>query len=423
VSAAPPRTAETSFREVLSERSVLVVVGAIFVTMLGFGLIVPVLPLFARSFGVGASEVGLLLTSFALMRLVFDVVAGPLVDRFGERLIATAGAAIVGISSGLSAFAPNYPVLLVFRSIGGAGSSIMFAAAMNHLIHTVPSTRMARTMSLYYASFLLGTVLGQPLGGVIAEVFGLASPLLFYAGTCFISAGMIYRYFTDRPGRRRKAPAPGSREEVLAESEAPVGTTWGRVRGLLSGRAFMVALAANAVAFWALGAVRFTLVPLFASDRLRLSESGIGAILGAAAIAQFAVMWKAGSLADSVGRKPVLVPALAGMGAAIGIIGWADQVWTLVLALVAMGLATAFVGVVPAAIVADVAPKKISGTAVGLYRFAGDVGFVLGPIVAGVVTDLAGFAPAFIVIGAPLLVVSLLSIGMPETLKASRRRP
>ncbi|MGH2739042.1 MAG: MFS transporter [Actinomycetota bacterium] len=415
------RPSSSSLRDVLSEPAVVVVIGAVFVIMLGFGLIVPVLPLYARSFGVGKAEVGLLMTSFAVMRLVFDLVAGPMVERWGERLTASAGAAIVGVSAGLSAIAPNFPMLVVFRSIGGAGSSIMFAAALNHLIHTVPANRMARTMSLYYSAFLLGTLLGQPIGGVIAEVFGLASPLVFYAGACVVSTVLIFRYFTDRPGRTR-GYAPATREEVLAETETPLRAAWGRVRGLLSGRAFLIALAANAVGFWALGAVRLTLVPLFAKEEVGLSESGIGAVLGVAALAQFAVMWKAGSLADSLGRRPLLAPALAAMGLGIGAVGWATQTPLLLAALVAVGLATAFVGVVPAAVVADVAPRSVSATAVGVYRFAGDVGFVLGPLVGGLVADVAGFRPAFVVIAVPLLAASLLALGMPETLARSGRR-
>lgn len=392
-----------------------VVTGAVFIIMLGFGLIVPVLPLYARTFGVGRAEVGILMTSFALMRLLFDLVAGPMVERWGERLTATAGAAIVGVSAGLSAIAPNFPMLVLFRSLGGAGSSIMFAAALNHLIHTVPANRMARTMSLYYSAFLVGTLLGQPIGGVIAELFGLASPLVFYAGTCLISTALIFRFFTDRPGRTRRY-APETRQEVLAESETPLRAAWGRVRGLLSGRAFLTALAANAVGFWALGSVRLTLVPLFAKEEVGLSASAIGGVLGVAALAQFAVMWKAGSLADTLGRRPLLAPALVAMSLGIGVLGWSTETPLLIVTLTAIGLATAFVGIVPAAIVADVAPKRVSATAVGIYRFSGDVGFVLGPLVAGFVADLAGFRLAFVVIAVPLLVTAMFALGMPETL-------
>jgi MFS family permease len=390
-------------------------VGVTLVIMLGYGLIVPVLPLYARSFGVGRTEVGILLSVFALARLVFDLVAGPLVDRHGPRVVATAGAAVVGVSAALSAVAPSFPLLVAFRAIGGAGSSLLFAAVMSSLMGSVPPGRMARTMSFYYASFLLGTVLGQPLGGMIAGALGLAAPLWFYAGACAISAVLTFRFLSAAPstGPHRVRTAG----EVLAESEGgPVGA-WSRLRGLLSNRAFVVALAANAALFWVLGAVRLTLVPLFAQEAVGLREAGIGAVLGAAAGAQFLFMWKAGSLADSRGRKVVLIPALATLAVAAALTGWAGSVAALVGAMALLGVASGFSGVIPAAVVADVAPREASGTAVGAYRFAGDLGFVLGPLVAGMVADSVGFRAAFVVAAVPVVVALALAVRMPETLR------
>lgn len=410
----------TAFREVLRVPAVRVTAGVTLVIMLGYGLIVPVLPLFARSFGVGAAEVGILVTTFGFMRLVFDLVGGPLVDRFGERRTATAGAVTVGVSSALSALSPSFVALVGFRAIGGAGSAVLFAALMSWLVRSVAPARMARTMSVFYAAFLLGTVLGQPIGGLIGEVLGLAAPLWFYAGACFVSAALILRRVTDT-GESGRADASGG-ESLAGEAEGPLPTAWGRIRGLLSGRAFVTALLANAAMFWALASVRMTLVPLFAEQELGLSESAIGAVLGVAGVAQFLVMWKAGSVADARGRKVVLLPALLGLAAATALVGGAGSAATLALVMTLLGVATGFAGVAPGAIVADVAPRR-TGTAIGMYRFAGDVGFVLGPVVAGFVADAFGFAAAFLVLAAPLLLVFVLAIGMPETLaSASRNR-
>jgi DHA1 family multidrug resistance protein-like MFS transporter len=405
-----------SLREASADPAVRVAVGVTLVTMLGFGLIVPVLPLYARSFGVGAAEVGLLNTTFALARLAFDLVAGPLADRFGERRMATLGSVVVGVSSALAAVAPNFGLLVLFRGIGGAGSSILFAAIMSYLIHTVPPNRMARTMSFFFASFLLGTGLGQPIGGLIAEAFGLASPLWFYAGACLISAGLTLRFLSDAARPAHEHPPPGTPAEVLAGSEGPVAAAWGRARALLRIPGFATALAANAVLFWVLGAVRLTLVPLFARDEVGLSEAGIGLVLGAAAAGQLAVMWRGGTVADVRGRKAALVPGLALLIGSVAVLGLATEPWALAALLAMMGVASGFAGVVPAAIVADVAPKRISGAAVGLFRFAGDVGFVFGPVVTGLVADLAGFGAAFVAAALPLAVVLVAAVRMPETL-------
>src|SRR6266480_4343002 len=82
---------KVTIRSILADRAVRVIMVITFVVMLGFGIIAPILPLFARSFGVGYGAAGLLISGFAFTRLVFDLVAGPIVDRYGERLAATAG--------------------------------------------------------------------------------------------------------------------------------------------------------------------------------------------------------------------------------------------------------------------------------------------------------------------------------------------
>lgn len=409
-----PATPKASFREVVAQPAARTTAGVTLVIMLGYGLIVPVLPLFARSFGVGTAEVGVLVTTFAVMRLVFDLVGGPLVDRFGERAMATAGAVLVGVSSALSAMAPSFLLLVGFRAIGGAGSSIMFAALMNYLVHAVPARQMARTMSMFYASFLLGTALGQPVGGLLAHVLGLAAPLWFYAGACFVSGWLILRRVADVEGHAEAGSTAGG--ELAGEAEGPLPTAWGRIKGLMSRRAFVTALAANAAMFWTLAAVRMTLAPLFAQESVGLSAAGVGAVLGAAAVTQFLVMWKAGSVADSRGRKVVLLPALLVLGAATAAVGWTTSAAALAAAMAVLGVATGFAGVAPGAIVADVVPRR-SGTAIGMYRFAGDVGFVLGPLVAGTVGQAFGFTTAFMVLAVPPLLVFWLALRMPETLR------
>lgn len=416
-----PRPSRGSFRDVTADPAVRASFLVTFLIMLGFGLIVPVLPLYARSFGVSHAQVGLLLTSFAVMRLVFDLVGGPLVDRWGERRTATAGAVIVGVSSALAAVAPSFLFLVVFRALGGAGSSILFAALMSFLVHSVPPGRMARSMTLFYSSFLLGTVAGPPIGGIIAQVLGLAAPLWFYAGACFLSGAMMLRFLSDRRREAEAAP-PATAPLVLAEMEAdaPVRTAWARVRRLLRDRAFVVALAANAVFFWVMGSVRMTLGPLLAKEQIGLTEGGVGAVIGAAAVTQFAVMWKAGAAADRRGRRSVLLPGLAGLFLMVAPMGWSGNAVALAALMAGLGVATGLASVAPAAIVADVAPRGRSGSAVGAYRFAGDVGFVLGPAVSGLVADAFGFPAAFLAAAAPVLVVLPLAMGMPETLGRQR---
>src|SRR5207302_6101434 len=193
----PP--AKVSVRSILADRAIRVVMLITFVIMLGFGIIAPILPLYARSFGVGYGAAGLLISAFAFTRRVMDLFAGPIVDRWGERAAATGGLLFVAASSVLTGLAPTFVLAVVFRGAGGAGSSVLFAALYSYLLKVVPKDRMARTLGVFYGSFNIGFIAGGPIGGAMAQHFGLASPLFVYAGLCAIAAVMYVRFVPDPP--------------------------------------------------------------------------------------------------------------------------------------------------------------------------------------------------------------------------------
>src|ERR671925_315275 len=133
-SATATEAEKVTFRLIVSDPPVRVIVLIIFVIMLGFGMIAPILPLYARSFGVSYDAASLLISAFALMRLVADPVVGPLVDRYGERLCSMAGVVIVGVSAVLAGLATSFPLVVVFRGAGGGGAPLGFAPLYSYLL-------------------------------------------------------------------------------------------------------------------------------------------------------------------------------------------------------------------------------------------------------------------------------------------------
>jgi DHA1 family multidrug resistance protein-like MFS transporter len=409
----------SALRTIVSDPAVRTVVLIVFVVMLGFGIVAPILPLYARSFGVGYDAASLLISAFAFTRLVADPVVGPLVDRHGERLCSMAGVLIVGASSLLAGLAPSFPLVVVFRGAGGAGSALLFAALYSYLLKVVPSERMGRTMSVFYGALNVGIIAGGPLGGVVAGRFGLASPLFVYAALCLLS-GLLYLRFMPGPGGPRTAAGadPPAERSTLAS-----GRVWLEGVALLRQRAFLTVVLLNMAFFWMVAGGYDTLVPLFARERLGMSAVEVGGVFAIAVTGEFLVLYPAGSLADRVGRKAVLLVSLTGLATMTAAVGWAGSPLALAVLVGVLGLTSGSTAAGPAAMLSDVVPEQGSGTAVGVFRFFGDLGFVLGPIVAGVAAGALGFRVAFAVLAVPVALALLLVAATPETLRRGAGRP
>jgi DHA1 family multidrug resistance protein-like MFS transporter len=389
---------------ILADPAVLVAVGAVFVMMLGYGIVAPILPLYARSFAVGYAAAGLLISMFAVSRLLFDVVSGPVVDRYGERATAAAGLAVLMVSSLLTGLAPSFALAVLFRAVGGAGSSAVFTAMYSYLLKVVPKQQMGRTLGLFYGALNIGIIAGGPLGGFIAHELGLASPLFFYSGLMVPSGFLVLRYL--RP------PSQADREGDAEGEPTPLVQ---RLRALLRTRGYVTALVVNLTYAWMVAGVYDTLVPLFGRDGLGLSTVGIGVVLAVALAGELVVMYPAGAMADRIGRRPVLLPSLVAMAVLTAALGLAGSVAAYVALLAVFGVATGVAGVAPAAMLSDVVPEGSTGTAIGLFRFCGDLGFILGPLAGGAAAGAWGFKVSFSLAAVPTVVALLFAIRTPET--------
>lgn len=172
-------------------QEIWVLVAASFVIALGFGLVAPALPQFARSFDVSVTAATIVISSFAFMRLVFAPMSGTLVQKLGERPVYIVGLLIVAVSTGACAFAGEYWQLLLFRSLGGIGSTMFTVSALGLIIRMSPSDSRGRVSGLYATSFLMGSIGGPLVGGALLQ-FGLRMPFIIYAIALVIAALVVF---------------------------------------------------------------------------------------------------------------------------------------------------------------------------------------------------------------------------------------
>ena len=392
-------------RAILSDRGVASVIALALFLNLGTGIVLPILPLFARSFGVDYGQAGLLVGAFYFARLLSDLTASAVVNRLGVRRSAGSGLLLLALGALLTGLSPSFWVAVICWASAGAGAGTVFAAMYNALIRGVERSRMARALSLFYGAFNGGVVAGGFIGGLVASRLGLAAPLFFLAGIAAALAIVMMRLLRE--------PEPVVPTATVASKPASI-------LAMLRIPGFAAAVVAALANLWAFGAVFNTLVPLFARDRLHLGTLGIGILYAIALAVEFLAYYPAGSWADTKGRRYVLIPAFALLGIATVSLGWATTVVVFAVLLAILGMASAFSGVPPGAMLADVLPLKESARGIAIFRFGVDVGFTLGPLVAGLTAGAFGFSAAFAITGVPCLVALLVVSLSRETLARER---
>ncbi len=379
---------------------ITVLIGAAFVIAIGFGLISPVLPAYARTFDVGVAAASVVVSAFAFFRLVFAPAGGALVARLGERPVYLTGLLVVAASSLATAFAQSYWQLLVFRGLGGLGSTMFTVSAMALLVRLAPPSIRGRVSSAYASSFLVGGMLGPVLGGLLAS-FGLRLPFIVYAGALVVAVLVVG---TRLSGARLQPATDQPQGPPMLVGEA------------LGHPAYRAALASGFANGWCNFGVRVAVLPQFAItvyDRPWVA----GAALGVAAVGTALTLQVAGRIADTVGRRPLVITGLAVTALGFGLLGLAGDLVVLLVLSAVSGLGAGLVNPGQQAAVADVVGNDRSGGKVlAAFQMAQDSGAIVGPILVGVIADQAGFAWALATTALVSLLALLPWLGATETL-------
>jgi MFS family permease len=380
------------------------------VNQLGFGSIMPVIALYARSFGVLQAAIGVAVAAYGLARFLVALPAGRLADRLGRRSVLALGGLVSAAGNLLCAYAPDFPTFVVARFIAGAGAAGVVTTGVIVLADITTPAERGRVMSIYQGTFLFAVGIGPLPGGLLAERYGLAAPFLFYAVAGTVAAVLT---FLRLPETRDLRGASGT-----AAAPAP-GTFAAQLRLLVGHVGFVLVGLTNFMAAVARTGALFSLIPILAQDRLGLNADRIGLALAVASVVGLAVTYPAGILVDRYGRKPVIVPATVLTGVSMVIFLVAPSYAWFLGGCVAWSVAASIGGAAPAAYAADVAPPGMNAAAMSAYRMLGDLGYVVGPVAVGVAADLAGADVTLWTTATLLLVVAALFARFaPETYRA-----
>ena len=381
-------------------REVSILSAVSFFVAVGFGLIIPAIPIFAASFGVNKTAIGLIISSFAIMRFSSGLISGKLVDRFGERAVLGFGLFMVSFFTLLTALSQSYGQMLTFRSLGGLGSSMFSVSAGSLLMRSVSDDVRARAQSLYNGGFLLGGITGPAFGGVLSAI-SLRAPFFVYSITLAI-AGTIALVFLSEKRLGKKVNAPTSEIGQTTLSQA------------FKLRPYQVALMLAFINNWILFGLRSSILPLFVTEKLNSTAAIAGLGLTIGALVQGVFMLRAGKYSDTKGRKAAFLFGSAFVLFGVLMLAFTTNTALYFISMALFGLGGAYVGTAPGSVVGDII-KGRGGQVIAAWQMAGDAGMIFGPVIVGLLTDIFSYQVAFLVSAGIWMIAMLLATILPET--------
>jgi MFS transporter, DHA1 family, multidrug resistance protein len=379
-------TAGEATRPGVSNRNVLILAFVLVVVTLGFGLVIPIIPFYMESMGAGGTELGLLVASYAVVRLIFGPMWGSLSDRIGRKPVLMVGVLGYGITMALFGLATQLWMLFAARILSGILSSATSPTTLAFISDSTPEKDRGQGMGILGAAIGIGTIFGPAMGGVLAG--GSYSLPFFIAGGMSMAAlGLVWLLLPESlPKEKRvKSESAGMKGKGPAHRELwRAFTGSGRSLGALFGTVFLAAFALTSF---------YGIFALYALDRYGYGPQQVGLVLMVvgiiSALAQGALT---GPLTKRWGEVRVIQVSL--LGTAVGFAGIvvASSFAQVLAATGFFTLASALLS--PAALALTSRKSELEqGITMGISNSFISLGRIFGPTLAGVLFDVNPTAP------------------------------
>ena len=382
----------------------------VFVDLVGFGMILPLLPFYAESFGASAEVVGLLATAYAAAQFVGAPVLGRLSDRFGRRpllLVSVLGTAVGFVIMGL---AGSLAVLFASRILAGlTGGNISVAQA--YITDVTDAKNRTRGLGMIGAAFGLGFIIGPALGGALSAG-GYSLPAFVAAGLATLNLAAIAVILPESLTPERRAELARDRRPAFTPRALADALSRRTVGPLLHTRFFTGLAMATFQSTFA----------LHAQFQLNLGAQQTGYVLAYVGVLAVVVQgWAIGRLSARLSDARLILSGVV-LGA-IGLLAWAfSPTWeVLLVALVPLAVSTGILNtILNSALTKAVLPVEIGGT-LGLSSAVESLTRVIGPILGGVLLErVAAPAPGVVAAGLMALLVSYVARRLTTDLQTAQ---
>ncbi len=403
--------------EALSLKALIVTYMPALVLGLGAGIALPAVPALAKSFDVSFGVASWVVTAHLLGNLAGTLPTGWLIDRFGRRSVMIGGPILTALAA-LAVFAAgSFPELLLWRFVGGWASQMWLMGRLSAISQGASPNQRGRQVSWMFGMDNTGMLAGPLVGGAIASVWDEAAPFLVYAGIALLALVPTFLF----PDRAPGAWGPAAKAAPARKSDAPATQT-ADVSALEIVRSRLAYFAIALFSGMTRGPLSAGLLHLYAAFAYDLGAAEIGLLATAAAFISWPIGFLAGWMMDRFGRKRTMAPGFGGVGLAMALLAVSAFAklpfeWYVGLFFLAVAL-QALTGGSIQTIGADVAPAQARGRFLGMWRFTGQGGAAMSPMIFAFIADHVNYGSAFLFTAAAGLTVAFFVIfRVPETRK------
>ena len=377
------------------------------ILMFGSGMLIPILPLYAKTFSASYGIVGVVLAAEGVGRLIGALPAGILLGRAKRKTAMVLGVSCVAVSTLMLFWAQDIYEVMFYRLAAGVGGSVWNIACHAYLTDATTVFHRGRALSIFGGIHRIGSFAGPAAGGALGTHYGLEAPFLVFGALATLVVFVATLKFGTETARAAPTVGAGQNKRLLAifKSHFRELATAG------SGQLFAQTIRAG----------RHVVVPLYAADVIGLDVHAIGWIITISALVDMSLFYPAGHIMDRYGRKFAMVPCFLIQAVAMATIPFTHSFGGLLLATALLGMGNGIGSGSMMTLGADLAPKDSIGEFLGAWRLVGDTGHMGAPLVIGGTADLLGLAFAtFAIAGFGLLAAGTFAVLVPETLT---RRP
>ena len=369
--------------------------------MFSVSLINPLLSIFAKEIGAVGVMIGLSVAGYWIARVLLEIPSGFLSARFGYYWPMLLGLILTTVGTFWNAFVTDPYQLILARALQGLGAPLFFAVSMTFIVNMFSADRRGAAMGIFQGVEFGGSILGSTFSGYLITMLGFQGGFFLSTALCAMAVLLIALPRNVRHESASMPPIPAMKLSSLPK--------------VFKNKILIIVSFATLMEFILSNGVIYTVYPLFAKETLGMSLTDIGLIMGARSLGYVIAMLVMGSIADRIGRKPVLLFGVASTAIMTVVLNFASGITMTAAILFIIGITTGAIWIVCPVMAAEAVEPENRGAAIGTYRTFFDLGSIFGPIMMMYVAGIYGTSSTFFLAAALLAVAFVPCLKITET--------